>query len=448
MNQEINYLKKYNWEEKLGFFLINRGLNVLGWVLGTLFFGVATFYVVQYFNQKKADHFIEEANGTVTQTINQIIDQQNFVNTQSYYFHEKAKYQQLLDNQYQLYTERKNELTILQTEKAKDIIQKFKEGLITRFKPDATCEGLMLEIQDIYNSQNQLVESWSQMNHHYEAAQKSWKSETEKQDKIQENTPYTRVQNTSKKKFTQLETSLSDFREIKNKNTPFNKSDIGKYNYSQITKLVKIMEKITRKYDQYLSDLGDFTQYYKLLIEQHYSTVKEHHSNPNLAYESEPNPAFREWQETETYTDTETYYESENYSSTCTETSYETTTTIMDGRAVTRRVPVSRSVPCTKTRRVSKTRPVTRTRSVTRNNGEPRYVDVPYTTFTFYYTVELIDPSGKKQESLSSGKVKIQGTNPSTPGYNFGQEEQIGYVVWKEKWNDQEQKGFLKPYLK
>ena len=448
MNQEIYYLQEYNWEEKLGFFLINRGQLLLRWTLGVLVFGVTTFYLLQYINQKKAAHLIEQAYGTATLTINQIIDKQDFIKTQSYYYHEKARYQQSLDKQLQRYTERKNELPVLEKGKAKDIIQKFNNDYLEHFKPDETCQELLSEVQAIYDYQNQLIENWSQINHHRESVQTSWKTEIEKHDAIQQNSPYPRVQNTGKNKFNQLKIALMTFKETKDENTPFNKADIGKYNYTQITNLVNILEKITGKYDKYLTHLSDFNQYYDLLIEQYYSTVTNQSSSSNLAYESEPNPVFREWQETETYTDTETYYESESYSSTCTETSYKNTTTIINGKAVTRSVPVSRSVPCTKTRQVSKTRPVTRTRSVTRNNGEPRNVDVPYTTFTFYYSVELVDPSGKKHERRSSGNVKIQGTNPSTPGYNYGQNEQIGYVVWKEKWNDQEQNGFLKPYLK
>ncbi|MDX2303355.1 MAG: hypothetical protein NW226_11175 [Microscillaceae bacterium] len=448
MNQEIRYLQEISWEEKLGFFLLQKGFKILFWVTGSVVLLLGLTFFVHLVKQNNASRLIDTAESTRTQTLNLLREKKDFLHERSSYFKEKDFYDRALDRQIHFYQALSADIEALQAEKSSDVIRKFKTGLLRKFQPNSKSQKLIQEIEQVFEAQNYLIENWTKLSAYREGLDSQWQNEEIKHQEIQDHSPYERVRQQGKKNFDRLDKSFGIFKNHYDQNQRFGRAEIGKYNFVQIQAFLKTLEDVKQKHADFVNFREALDRYYNLLQVQFYTKIIAQYTRSTLTYESEPNPAFREWTETETYSDTETYYESQSYSATCTETNYETRTTIVNGKAVTRSVPLSHSVPCTKTRQVSKTRPVTRTRSITKNNGEARYVDVPYTTFSFYYTRERVTPQGKTQSEQNSGSIKLKGSNPSEPDYTYKTDEQIGYVIWKEKWNDQEQKGLLNPHLK
>lgn len=448
MNAEIQYLKKKNFLEKIAILLNKHRTLVLLGSIGLPLLILLIYFGIQYAIQKQADTYLFEAQNAVNQTLNDISSRQNLIQKQSEYFKEKKRYEQLLSAQKVHYEKKKEEVEDLRSEAAKVINQKFKNGYLETFKPDENTQKTLDEVQSVYDFQNKLIKDWETLAKQRTDMETKLKEDSLKNNTIQSNTTYGRVKQKSNQKLQSIGQAAQSFRQEYDISKPFQKSQIGTVHYKEILNLLKLLENVQKKQGTFLTRNKDFREYYQLLEEQYYTEVTDQSVSSNTAYETESNPAFREWTETESYQDTETYYETESYSGTCDETTYKTTTTIVDGKAVTREVPVTKSVPCTKTREVQKTRPVTRTRTVTKDNGEPRTIEVPYTTFSFYYTLKTVKTSGKTQSKEFSGSIKLQGTSPSQPSYTYESKENIGYIVWKEKWNDEIQEGYLKPYLK
>lgn len=449
MNKEIEYLSRITFWEWLGYKIMYPPPKRFLLGGGAIIFLIFSIIIgIRLYNQYNAKKHIEAAQEAIQATLAAISEKNLLIEQHENYFIEKERYFQLLEAFNQKYLEKEAEIEDLKGEKAKVINQKFQEGYLETFQPDENTRNILYQIQSVYDFQNKLVKDWETLANQRTEMEAKLKEDSIKNNTVQRKTPYARVKQKSSQKLDKVEQTATIFQEAYDKGKPFQKSQIGTVNYQGIINLLQLLEKVQEKQGAFLTNDMDFKKYYELLEEQYYTEVTNQSVSSNMAYETEPNPAFREWTETESYQDTETYYETESYSGTCDETTYKTTTTIVDGKAVTRQVPVTKSVPCTQTRKVQKTRPVTRTRSVTKDNGEPRTIEVPYTTFSFYYTLKTVKTSGETSNKEFSRSIKLQGTSPSQPSYSYETKEQVGYIVWKEKWNDKIQEGYLKPYLK
>ncbi|QHI73851.1 hypothetical protein [Aminipila terrae] len=160
------------------------------------------------------------------------------------------------------------------------------------------------------------------------------------------------------------------------------------------------------------SSIGTFDGYWGELHEQYYTVVKNHYSTRSTDYVTENNPKYKEWTETETYQDTETYTEKVYVGS-----------RIVDDK----KEDIYEDV--------TKQRPVTKTRTVTKNNGQPVTISVPYDVYTFYYTLEKHTPNGVTKTTKEVGD-KHEKYDTSITSWDYNQDEEIGYVEWKQLWDD------------
>lgn len=160
------------------------------------------------------------------------------------------------------------------------------------------------------------------------------------------------------------------------------------------------------------SSIDSFDEYWNELHEQYYTIVKNHYSTKSTDYVTEDNPKYKEWTETETYEDTETYTEKEYVGSRIVNDEKED---IYED--------------------VTKERPVTRTRTITKDNGQPETISVSYDVYTFYYTVEKHTPYGVTETSEEVGE-KHEKYDTSLNSWSYDESEEIGYIEWKQLWND------------
>jgi len=160
------------------------------------------------------------------------------------------------------------------------------------------------------------------------------------------------------------------------------------------------------------SSISIFDKYWTELNEQYYTVVKNQYSDKSTDYVTENNPSYKEWQETESYQDTETY----------TERVYVGSRVVGDSKE---------DIYETQT----KTRPVTKTRTITKDNGQSRTISVPYDVYSHYYTLEKHTTSGVTKSKEYVGKKHAK-YDSSIRSWSYATDEAVGYVVWKQLWND------------
>lgn len=206
----------------------------------------------------------------------------------------------------------------------------------------------------------------------------------------------------------------------------FDNSIEGKYNIQELRQKLNTQNAVLSLYNNVYSSISSFDEYWKELNEQYYTIVVRHFHERETDYITEPNPNYREWTETEEYQTTETRYKTETY----TERVYVGSRIVGDTKE-----DIYETV--TETRQVPYEVPVTKTRLVTKNNGEPKTIRVPYDVYKHYYTIEKHTPNGVTKDNVYVGE-KHEKYDFSIKSWNYKKEEEVGYVVWKQLWNDNE----------
>lgn len=289
---------------------------------------------------------------------------------------------------------------------------------------DSFVKPVSEEIYQIQQLDKNLKSLSQTLTSNSEIITKEYTQNENKLKNILQNAKNERVKEKSNKFFSAYATSKDAF-SVKYSSIPhYDMGDEGKYNLKELESIKTIFSKAAELYKTYQSSQSVFDTYWKELQTQYYSVVVKHYSNMSIDNVIENNPQFKEWTETETYSDYETRYRTESY----TERVYVGSRVVGDSRE-----DIYENQ--TRTRQVPYQEMVTKSRQVIKNNGQPRQITVQYDLYSYYYCVEIHRPDGKELVDKEAGK-KHEKYDKDIRKWEYKKDEEIGYVIWKQKWND------------
>ena len=450
--EEINDLKSRTYIEwVLDWFKKSSKYVIIG-SLSLVLIMFFMFTVIPWINYSWAKSKVDKAKKELVEFENHLKSSSKLLTENSKYYKEKDFYQQKLKEKYTFIPPKKLILDSLDKEKDYKKINTFFSSNLAKdfFKITPETKKLVDEILWVKNIQEELKNRWVKHKNFYSKSTKVRSKKIKLNNKsILDNTNYNRVKIKSKSLYEYYFSSNKKLVKYYNSIDEFNEKSIGKYNKNQLDNIVSDSKKLESFEKLESKTYSSFIEYYDLLIDQYYDEVIKNYVDYDVNYHTEDNPDYEEWTEQEPYMDTETYYETESYTDQCSETKTRYVTVIRNGKAVTESQSYTESVPCTKTRQVAKTRQVQKTRTIYKDNGEPETIEVPYTIYTFYYVVERTNKGSSQSNNISKEFDEIRGDNPGEPPYSYPNEHKKGWIVWKEKWNDQITRGFnINPKLK
>lgn len=235
-----------------------------------------------------------------------------------------------------------------------------------------------------------------------------------------------RVKQKSKNLFEQVKSQKDNFTGSFGSLASYTKNDEGEYDLPGLKQLQSNQSSVISLMNTSKNAASSFDGFWNELHEQYYTFVADDYSTHSTDYVSEPNPLYKEWTEQEKYQDTETKYKSESY-----------TERVYKGSRINGDKKEDIYETVTKTRQVPYQVQVTKTRNVTKNNSQPRMVPIPYDVYKFYYKVEKHTSSGMTSSDEYVGKKHAK-YDYSIRTWDYSDNEEEGYVVWKQLWNDSE----------
>ena len=247
---------------------------------------------------------------------------------------------------------------------------------------------------------------------------------------VQQHAKNERVKQRSMQLLRSIGDTQEDYKQSYASLTAYTSADEGRYTLNELKQIKDRQTPVQTQMDNAKEAEQDFLKYWNELHEQYYTIVSNEYSERQTDYIPEINPLYREWTEQESYQDTETRYKTENY-----------TERVYKGSRIVGETKEDIYETVTKTKQVPYQVQVTKTRSVKKTNGQPPMVPVPYDVYQYYYTVDKYTPNGKTSENVHVGK-KHGKYDFSIRSWSYKSDEQEGYAVWKQLWNDNE--GILK----
>lgn len=439
--RDIDALKRKNLLEKVGFFIKEKPKDSLMIAISLMLvisLIIASPYFVFLSQKHTAQKLINEATEKV-ETLNKVHrEAYNILNSNSNIYKDFDLYQlklQAIGTKCQEFFQQverykrdfeKNDIKKILTElshyKDKEKKRRLFQDEITEIKTkaDAICN----DIKEIYDTDTELKKFYKQFSSFENNITDILQDKENKLNQIFENGKTQRVKDYSNNLYDILEEDIDNFSDDFAKLEVYDASSEGKYDLTELRSLKQRYSTTLSLYNKVNNAIKDFDNYWNELHEQYYKIVTKHYYERRDDYVIEPNPLYREWMEEETYTDYETRYRTE----TRTERVYvgsrivgDTQEDIYQTQTVTVEVPY--------------TVPVQKTRTVIKNNGQPRTVPVCYDEYHFFYTVETHTPTGVKTENIEVGK-KHEKYDIAYRAWNYSEDQQIGYTVWKQLWND------------
>jgi hypothetical protein len=216
-----------------------------------------------------------------------------------------------------------------------------------------------------------------------------------------------RVKKNIQNKYSQIENNERDFLKKYDSVTKIEKKQIGQFSLSQLRDLLKNQNDLLKLLNKNKTLVSNFDNYYQELKNQYYTVVTRDYHRVSIDHVIEPNPAYHEWKETKTYQTTETRYKTESY----------------------------KENNVTKTKKVPYTVNVTKKKTITKNNGKTKTIAVPYEVYKYYYTIEKTTPNGETSDDIYVGKKHAK-YDSFIHSWSYDDEQEEGYTVWKQKWND------------
>lgn len=441
--KDIDRLKKLNFWEKLGFMMINNPKRMIA--IGIAFVLVlasiiSSPYIIFYSKKHIAKGYLEKTDIQIQQIIAEHRETEEFLNTNKKLYKEYENYKQDLKKHNDKLKDLQDEFADYnrkyETNQIEDVLKAFsyyKDKSKTRElfsdklnKHSENFKFLKNEIHEVYDIHNALIAN--EINFKNLENNKGTIIDTREGqlEQVKIKGKNKRVKDKTQRLFKDLNDKVDVFSTKYASIEKFDNSIEGKYNIQELRQKLNTQNAVLSLYNNVYSSISSFDEYWKELNEQYYTIVVRHFHERETDYITEPNPNYREWTETEEYQTTETRYKTETY----TERVYVGSRIVGDTKE-----DIYETV--TETRQVPYEVPVTKTRLVTKNNGEPKTIRVPYDVYKHYYTIEKHTPNGVTKDNVYVGE-KHEKYDFSIKSWNYKKEEEVGYVVWKQLWNDNE----------
>ena len=441
--KDIDRLKRLNFWEKLGFSIINNPKKMIAIAIAfVLILGliISSPYIIFSSKKHTAKNYLEKADIQIQQMITEHNQTEEFLQTNKKLYKEYEIYKQNLktynDKLQELQDELANYNRKYETNQIEDILKSFsyyKDKTKTRElftdklnKHTEDFKPLKDEIHEVYDLHNTLIANENNFKKLENTKGTIIKDREAQLSQVKIKGKNERVKDKTQRLFKDLTNRIDTFSSQYASSEKFDSSIEGKYDVRELRQKLNTQNAVLSSYNNVNSSISSFDDYWKELNEQYYTIVTKNYYEKETDYITEPNPNYREWTETEEYQTTETRYKTETY----TERVYVGSRIVGDTKE-----DIYETV--TKTRQVPYEVPVTKTRIVTKNNGQPKTIRVPYAVYKHYYTIEKHTPNGVTKENVFVGK-KHEKYDSFLKSWNYKMNEEVGYVVWKQLWNDNE----------
>lgn len=445
--KDVNHLSKKNMLEKLGDFTANnpRQVMFIGTILSfILVLILASPYIINVSQKSTVEKYLNKTDVRLTEIKTELNNVNNTLNSNKkiyvdydYYIKEVLRYDKEFDVLKEDYLKLKRDF---ENNKTKEVLKEFthykdkdkKRVLFTDRLEGSyiSYDKLQKDVFEVKSLDADLLSKESLFKSFEKRKPEILQSQSDLLKQIKINGKNQRVKEKSERLYSLLALSYDEFSEQNSKINLYSPQR-GSLNLTKLKELSFAFEKINNAYFKVNNDIESFSHYWNELHEEYYTKIVKNYYDKKIDYVVEPNPLYKEWTEQESYTDTETKYKTETYI----ERVYVGSRIVGDSKQ-----DIYENQ--TKTKEVPYEVPVTKTRSVTKNNGQPRTVSVPYDEYHFYYTREKVSQTDRLTENIEVGKKHAK-YDTFCKSWNYNQDEQEGYVVWKQYWNDNEgiQKG-------
>ena len=405
---------------------------------------ISSPYII--FSSKKhiAKGYLEKADMQIQEIIAEHKDTEDFLNTNKKLYKEYEVYKQHLKThrgKFQVLQDKFADYNRkYETNQIEDILKSFsyykdksksRELFTDKLnKHSEDFKPLKDEIQEVYDLNNTLIANEFNFNKLENSKGTIIDNREAQLEQVKIKGKNERVKDKTQRLFKDFTSKINSFSSEYASLEKFDKSIEGKYDVRELRQKLNIQNAVLLLYNNVNSSISSFDNYWDELNEQYYTIVTRNYYERDTEYITEPNPSYREWTETEEYQTTETRYRTETY-----------TERVYVGSRIVGDTQEDIYETVTKTREVPYEVPVTKTRVVTKNNGQPKTIRVPYDVYKHYYTIEKHTPNGVTKENVYVGK-KHEKYDYSLRSWNYKKDEEVGYAVWKQLWNDNE--GILK----
>jgi hypothetical protein len=439
--KDIDRLKRLNILERAGLFAKNSPGKLIA--LGIVFVLLLTLILfspqlISMSRQHTAENYIKSTEPMLENTLRSIEHAGNTLEGNKQLFKEYEKYGREVSGFEDEYSGLREELDRCKsrlTEKNPEYVLKvfshYKDEEAGRVlfpdkvkQLDSVVASLFHEISEVIQLDQELESTCTSLSGFLKTVPGEYDTRKGKLEQILKNGKNARVTDQAKVLFDAISSGKEAFSAQYSKVPLYSAVEEGKYSLQELKAIREQQSGATALHEGFRQALSRLDSYWDELQDQYFTIVTRHYSQKSVDQVIEPNPRYREWTETENYQENETRYRTETY-----------TERVYVGSRIVGDTKEDIYETQTKTRQVPYQEWVTKTRQVTRNNGESREIPVPYDVYQFFCTVEEHRTGGTSFVEKQAGQ-KHEKYDSSIQSWDYREDEEIGYVVWKQKWND------------
>lgn len=294
---------------------------------------------------------------------------------------------------------------ILESETTSTIISENDQNIMIN-----TLNQISSEVDEVVFLHNNMMQEFDKLTAKKNSLVTSLEPLNKKNEEINQNSNSEEVIRTASKLYDDAEYMVKNTLDSFDLGSVYSDSDKGKYSLSELRDISNNYSSINEKIVNVDKSIESFNNYYLELTDEYYTIVTKQYHSKKTDTVTEKNPKYKEWTEKESYETVEKYTEKEYVGS---------------------RIVGDKKEDIYE--KVTKTRPVTKTRTVHKDNGKPEKIKVTYDVYTYYYEYKRTSKSGTETISKLSGE-KHEKYDSNIRKWNYDEEEEVGYVVWKKKW--------------